>query len=408
MWVWSPHRWVRGAARAVRRSAAGRSALHVRGPGQVHVGEALDVYQPALRAPAALRAVRRSAGGRRRCCRYGYTTSGNRRRKDAGGCGPGWRCGEEGHRTWVRTRRGLLVLLRDQRSRLRAGKTPGYHVTGALSPSRVHAGPCRLTTGRVHTRAFIHTPTYPCPSLAPMQIRSYGLLCLAVAATLFPRQAGGNVLRLVGLYHKTRGAHTFFMKAGEVARPGGYVVNLLHYEDAAGLAAAVGSGTCAHPLCILLPTCLLRCKDAAGLAALAVRAHAWARTQVMCLTLLYAVLTVCGGASGCGGCIWYLQVLPGLSLRPKDTRALGLIPPQILRGDGSGPFRGRAFMGTDGHPVSFEDMMEVGAGGGEWGKWRQRGVGVQGWGRPLHRWWGWAEQGAGEGGVTAAHRLGAW
>lgn len=82
-------------------------------------------------------------------------------------------------------------------------------------------------------------------------------------------QAGGNVLRLVGLYHKTRGAHTFFMKAGEVARPGGYVVNLLHYEDAAGLAAA------------------------------------------------------------------------------------------ILRGDGSGPFRGRAFMGTDGHPVSFEDMMEA-------------------------------------------------
>lgn len=32
---------------------------------------------------------------------------------------------------------------------------------------------------------------------------------------------------------------------------------------------------------------------------------------------------------------------------------------QILRGDGSGPFRGRTFIGTDGHPVTFEDMLEV-------------------------------------------------
>ncbi|KAG2427367.1 hypothetical protein HXX76_012560 [Chlamydomonas incerta] len=86
--------------------------------------------------------------------------------------------------------------------------------------------------------------------------------------------AGGNVLRLVGLYHKFRGAHTFFIKQGTVARPGGYVVNLLHYEDAAALAAA------------------------------------------------------------------------------------------ILRGDGSGPFRSRAFLGTDGHPVTFADMVEYCFAGG--------------------------------------------
>ncbi|KAG1672215.1 hypothetical protein FOA52_002916 [Chlamydomonas sp. UWO 241] len=53
---------------------------------------------------------------------------------------------------------------------------------------------------------------------------------------------GGNVLRLVGLYHAGRGAHTFFLKAKEVARWGGYVVNLCHYEDAAALAAAVLRG----------------------------------------------------------------------------------------------------------------------------------------------------------------------
>jgi len=57
--------------------------------------------------------------------------------------------------------------------------------------------------------------------------------------------AGGCVLRLAGLYHASRGAHSFFLKApgGAVpGRSGGYTVNLLHYEDAARLAAAVLGG----------------------------------------------------------------------------------------------------------------------------------------------------------------------
>lgn len=36
-----------------------------------------------------------------------------------------------------------------------------------------------------------------------------------------------------------RGAHTFFLRTGQVPRWGGYTVNLIHYEDAAGLSAAV-------------------------------------------------------------------------------------------------------------------------------------------------------------------------
>lgn len=55
-------------------------------------------------------------------------------------------------------------------------------------------------------------------------------------------EAGGCVVRLVGLYHRSRGAHTFFLKQGEVARWGGYTVNLIHYEDAAGITAAILSG----------------------------------------------------------------------------------------------------------------------------------------------------------------------
>lgn len=54
--------------------------------------------------------------------------------------------------------------------------------------------------------------------------------------------AGGCVLRLVGLYHATRGPHSFFFKVGAVPRFGGYTVNMLHYEDAASLAVAVLKG----------------------------------------------------------------------------------------------------------------------------------------------------------------------
>lgn len=39
-----------------------------------------------------------------------------------------------------------------------------------------------------------------------------------------------------------RGPHTFFAKVGSVERWGGYTVNLIHYQDAADLAAAVLRG----------------------------------------------------------------------------------------------------------------------------------------------------------------------
>lgn len=54
--------------------------------------------------------------------------------------------------------------------------------------------------------------------------------------------AGGCVVRLVGLYHRSRGAHTFFLKQKEVSRWGGYTVNLIHYEDAASISAAILNG----------------------------------------------------------------------------------------------------------------------------------------------------------------------
>lgn len=78
-----------------------------------------------------------------------------------------------------------------------------------------------------------------CPLVPEGKSPSTDRLLGAENATL---SAGGNVVRLVGLYHAQRGPHTFFIRQGEVARYGGYTVNMLHYEDAAGLAAAVLRG----------------------------------------------------------------------------------------------------------------------------------------------------------------------
>ncbi|KAF8059377.1 hypothetical protein HT031_005182 [Scenedesmus sp. PABB004] len=78
-----------------------------------------------------------------------------------------------------------------------------------------------------------------CPLVPAGAAPSTDRLLGAEAAAL---SAGGNVLRLVGLYHAGRGPHTFFMRQGEVARYGGYVVNMIHYEDAARLALAILRG----------------------------------------------------------------------------------------------------------------------------------------------------------------------
>ncbi|KAL6757910.1 hypothetical protein V8C86DRAFT_2613010, partial [Haematococcus lacustris] len=81
-----------------------------------------------------------------------------------------------------------------------------------------------------------------CPLMAPGASPSSDRMLAAEQATL---QAGGCVVRLVGLYHAQRGAHTYFLRIKEVPRPGDYTVNLIHYEDAARLAVSVlaGEGT---------------------------------------------------------------------------------------------------------------------------------------------------------------------
>ena len=52
------------------------------------------------------------------------------------------------------------------------------------------------------------------------------------------RENGGTVCRLGGLYTLDRGAHNFFMNKGEIARNSEGMLNLLHYDDAAGACLA--------------------------------------------------------------------------------------------------------------------------------------------------------------------------
>ncbi|CAO2203503.1 unnamed protein product [Urochloa humidicola] len=54
-------------------------------------------------------------------------------------------------------------------------------------------------------------------------------------------EAGGCVLRLVGLYKSDRGPHVYWLSKGTLdARPD-HILNLIHYEDAASLAIAIMS-----------------------------------------------------------------------------------------------------------------------------------------------------------------------
>lgn len=54
--------------------------------------------------------------------------------------------------------------------------------------------------------------------------------------------AGGCVVRLAGLYHRTRGAHSYYLKLardGKSAEASGHtLLNLIHYDDAAALVVA--------------------------------------------------------------------------------------------------------------------------------------------------------------------------
>jgi hypothetical protein len=56
-------------------------------------------------------------------------------------------------------------------------------------------------------------------------------------------EKGGNVVRLVGLYHSKRGAHMYFLKVQTVPRWGDSLINLIHYEDAADLSCKILEGS---------------------------------------------------------------------------------------------------------------------------------------------------------------------
>lgn len=60
-----------------------------------------------------------------------------------------------------------------------------------------------------------------------------------VKAENVSREAGGCVLRLAGLYTLDRGAHNYWLTSGKpITGPPDGLINLLHYDDAAGACLA--------------------------------------------------------------------------------------------------------------------------------------------------------------------------
>jgi nucleoside-diphosphate-sugar epimerase len=71
----------------------------------------------------------------------------------------------------------------------------------------------------------------PDPSDSPRSARLMG-------AEENVRVHGGTILRLAGLYSLDRGAHNFWLGKEEVGGPANGIINLLHYDDAAGSVVA--------------------------------------------------------------------------------------------------------------------------------------------------------------------------
>ena len=152
--------------------------------------------------------------------------------------------------------------------------------------------------------------------------------------------AGGNVVRLVGLYHKTRGPHTFFIQKGTVERNGESVVNMIHYEDAARLLLAVS-----YPRAYTIWQPLFEIHAA----------HMRSFNQ-----------GVRSRSKACFVPIYFRIVKTATTHKVYSRIGRGrqssvVWPLQVLQGDGSDSefYRGQAFTGSDNKPLTFRKMMDA-------------------------------------------------
>ncbi len=127
-----------------------------------------------------------------------------------------------------------------------------------------------------------------------------------------------------------RGAHTFFLKTREVPRWGGYTVNLIHYEDAARLSAAVSRRKCQEAM-----------------------AHSLQPYDGSCAHPCMCPMAHCKASQGPAALLSQPRQVSDAFSTPYLTAVLSLLP-QILAGDGSDSYyRSKVFLGTDGSPITF-------------------------------------------------------
>ncbi|GJP46430.1 hypothetical protein CLOM_g5717 [Closterium sp. NIES-68] len=145
---------------------------------------------------------------------------------------------------------GVFPILRDVSDEALAGGVPFVIFCAPPGGSQDYEGDVRAAAALWNgTGAFLFTSSSAvyavtdnsfCPEGAPtVPLGSSPRVDVLLKAEGAALEAGGNVVRLVGLYTMERGAHTYWLRQGTVDLRPDHILNLISYEDAASLCVAI-------------------------------------------------------------------------------------------------------------------------------------------------------------------------
>ncbi|CAI5952833.1 unnamed protein product [Closterium sp. NIES-65] len=145
---------------------------------------------------------------------------------------------------------GVFPILRDVSDDAITGGVPFVIFCAPLGGSQDYEGDVRAAAALWNgTGAFLFTSSSAvyavsdnsfCPEGAPtVPLGASPRVDVLLKAEGAALEAGGNVVRLAGLYTLERGAHTYWLRQGTVDQRPDHILNLISYEDAASLSATI-------------------------------------------------------------------------------------------------------------------------------------------------------------------------
>ncbi|CAI5535438.1 unnamed protein product [Closterium sp. Naga37s-1] len=145
---------------------------------------------------------------------------------------------------------GVFPILRDVSNDAITGGVPFVIFCAPPGGSQDYEGDVRAAAALWNgTGAFLFTSSSAvyavsdnsfCPEGAPtVPLGASPRVDVLLKAEGAALQAGGNVVRLAGLYTLERGAHTYWLRQGTVDQRPDHILNLISYEDAASLSATI-------------------------------------------------------------------------------------------------------------------------------------------------------------------------